>query len=195
MFQKDSSLPPTKEIIVIARIKKTLSYVPASLTEAMTFLTSIGMKQREINRVKREAKQKVEKINNDAKDSVKKLTKERDAFFNALFSFASSRKEELTKVNRSQKGEAGTFGWRWTTPYVDIREGLSDQDIIENLKKTGQSAYIRIVEELDREAMLRDRPTVSGVSYTQRDEFFAKPKLAQEDGRAEELVKTEAVDV
>lgn len=180
---------------MIARIKKTLSYVPASLTEAMTFLTSIGMKQREINRVKREAKQKVEKINNDAKDSVKKLTKERDAFFNSLFSFASSRKEELTKVNRSQKGEAGTFGWRWTTPYVDIREGLSDQDIIENLKKTGQIAYIRIVEELDREAMLRDRPTVSGVSYTQRDEFFAKPKLAQEDGRAEELVKTEAVDV
>lgn len=180
---------------MITRIKKSLAYVPASLLEATRFLVSIGQKQREINRLKREAKQKVEAINVATKKSVEELTKERDTFFVALFAFASSRKAELTKVTRSQKTDAGTFGWRFTPPYVDIAEGKSDQDIIAVMKKDGLNKYIRVIEEIDRDAMLRDRPEVKGVCYSNRDEFFAKPKLAKEDGRAEELVKTEAIDV
>lgn len=179
---------------MITRIKKSLANVPASLQEATSFLISIGQKQREINRVKRDAKQKVEAINTEAKKSIEELTRERDMFFTALFAFASPRKKELTKVTRSQKTSAGTFGWRFTTPYVDIAEGKSDQDIIVALKKAGLNDYIRVIEEVDREAMLRDRPELKGVSYSQRDEFFAKPKLPKEDGRAEELVKTETVD-
>jgi phage host-nuclease inhibitor protein Gam len=195
MYSYTSSFINQKEIIMITRIKKSLAYVPASLSETVTFLISIGNKQREINRVKREAKKRVEAINTDTQITVSELTKERDAFFTSLFAFSSARKEELTKVTRSQKTEAGTFGWRWTTPYVDLKEGKSDQDIIASLKRKGLTEYIRTIEEVDREALLRDRPEVPGVSYSQRDEFFAKPKLAKEDGRAEELVKTEAIDV
>lgn len=83
---------------MITRIKKSLAYVPASLKEATSLLVSIGEKQREINRVKREAKQKVEAINTEAKKSIEELTRERDTFFTALFAFASPRKKELTKV-------------------------------------------------------------------------------------------------
>lgn len=177
-----------------SRIKKALTYVPSSVSEAVSFLISIGQKQGAINRIKRETKQKVETITGEAKQSIEQLTKERDTFFTALFAFASPRKAELTKVTRSQKTTAGTFGWRFTTPYVDIAEGKTDQDVIATLKKAGLTKYIRIIEEIDREALLRDRPEVKGISYSQRDEFFAKPKLAREDGRAEELVKTETVD-
>jgi phage host-nuclease inhibitor protein Gam len=184
-----------KELYIITRIKKSLTYIPSSLSEAIAYLTSIGSKQREINRVKREAKAKIEAINSDVKKTIEVLTKDRDAFFTSLFTFSSTHKKELTKDTRSQKTDAGTFGWRWTTPYVDIAEGVSDEKIIATLKRKGLTDYIRIIEELDREAMLRDRPEVPGVSYSQRDEFFAKPKLAKEDGRAEELVKTEAIDV
>lgn len=179
---------------MVSRIKKTLTFVPASLSEAISFLVSIGNKQREINCIKRDAKKRIDAINSETKTSVESLTKDRDVFFTSLFAFASSCKEELTRINRSQKTEAGTFGWRWTTPYVDLAEGKSDQDVIASLKRKGMTSYIRVVEELDREAMLRDRPEVPGVSYSQRDEFFAKPKLAKEDGRAEELVRTETID-
>jgi phage host-nuclease inhibitor protein Gam len=180
---------------MITRIKKSLTYIPSSVSEAITFLASIGSKQRDINRVKREAKAKIEAINAEAKKTIEVLTKDRDAFFISLFTFSSAHKKELTEVTRSQKTSEGTFGWRWTTPYVDIAEGVSDEKIIATLKRKGLTEYIRIIEELDREAMLRDRPEVSGVTYLQRDEFFAKPKLPKEDGRAEELVKTEAIDV
>lgn len=181
------------------RIKKTLSYVPASLSEAVTFLVSIGKKQIEINKLKREAKAKIESIKEDTDQKVALLTVDRDNFFTALFSFASARKEELTKVTRSQKTSAGTFGWRWTTPYVDIKEGVEDAVIIARLKAKGLTQYIRVIEELDREAMLRDHPEVKDVEYSNRDEFFAKPKLTKEEGSAVELAcvakNTEAVDV
>ena len=181
---------------MITRIKKTLTAIPASLSEAVTYLVSIGNKQRSINRIKREAKVKVEKINKETKETVETLTKERDAFFTALFAFASPRKAELTAVTRSQKTAAGTFGWRWTPPYVELAEGKSDQEIISAMKKKGLGDYIRVIEEIDREALLLDRPIVPGVSYVNHDEFFAKPKLTKADGRAEELSKiTDAIDI
>ncbi|MBP6888253.1 MAG: host-nuclease inhibitor Gam family protein [Candidatus Pacebacteria bacterium] len=178
-----------------ARIKKTLTIIPKSIQEATSFLVSIGDKQREINRIKRETRTAIDTLKSEADRKVSSLTRDRDAFFVSLFAFAAPKKVELTQDARSQKTVAGTFGWRWTTPMVDIVEGKTDQDIIAALKRKGLTAYIRIVEELDREAMLRDRPEVSGVSYTQRDEFFAKPKLKKDEGSAEELVKTDAIDV
>ncbi len=178
------------------RIKKRLTAIPASIKEAMAFLASIGAKQREINVIKRETKEEIDRLSAQAKLRIEILTKERDTFFTALFAFASPRKKELTAVTRSQKTEAGTFGWRWTTPYVKFAEGVTDDLVIKNLKAKGLKEYVRVVEEVDREALLRDRPEIDGISYEQRDEFFAKPKMAKDSGRAEELVKevTEAVD-
>ena len=177
--------------MAITRIKKSFTLVPHSITEAISFLVSIGKAQSAINRAKREAKAKVEAIQAETKLTVEGLTKERDVFFNALFAFASARKIEMTKLTRSQKTSAGVFGWRWTTPYVEIADGKTDEDIIAMLKHNGLKKYVRVIEELDREALLRERPNLFGVSYMQRDEFFAKPKLGKDDGRAEELVRTE----
>lgn len=176
---------------MISRIKKALTAIPASIIEATTYLISIGEKQRAINLAKHAAKKKIETITIDVKKEVEKLTKERDAFFVALFAFAAPRKVELTKKARSIKTDKGVFGWRWTTPAVDIQEGKTDEDIIALLQKKGLTKYVRVLYEIDREALLRDEPEVTGVTYTQRDEFFAKPKLAREEGRAEELVRTE----
>lgn len=180
---------------MIKRIKKTLTAIPASVAEAATYLVSIGEKQREINRIKRETKAKVDEVNAAANKEIADLKRDRDNFFVALFGFAAPRKKELTKDRRTVSTSAGSFGWRWTTPSVELAEGRTDQDIIATLKKLGLPQYVRVIEELDRDALLRDRPLVRGVSYTQRDEFFAKPKLAKGEGRAEELVKiTEAID-
>lgn len=180
---------------MIKRLKKALTAIPASIAEAAGYLASIGEKQREINKIKREAKKQIEEINAEAKKKLGVIVKDRDAFFNALFAFAAPRKAELTRETRSQVTSTGTFGWRWTPPAVELADGKTDEDIIRSLEKRELFQYIRVVKELDREALLRDRPLISGVSYTQRDEFFAKPKMKREEGRAEELVRTEAIDV
>ena len=180
---------------MINRIKKSLTAIPASVSEAASYVISIGEKQREINKIKRETKAEVDRLNAQATQKIDGLKKDRDIFFVALFAFAQPRQAELTKDARSLKTYAGTFGWRWTPPAVELAEGKTDAQVIAQFEKLGLNQFVRVIKELDREAMLKDRPMVAGVSYTQRDEFFAKPKLKKEDGKAEELVKvTEAID-
>jgi phage host-nuclease inhibitor protein Gam len=177
---------------MIKRLKKTLTVIPASILEAASFLRSIAEKQKEINAEKSAAK----KAKDEYAKKIAGLKKDRDAFFVALFAFAAPRKAELTKDKRSVQTDAGTFGWRWTTPTVELAEGKSDQDVIATLKRVGLTKYIRVIEELDREALRVDQPAITGVSYIQQDEFFAKPKMGKGQGRSEELVKiTEATDI
>ena len=177
------------------RIKKAFTAVPASISSAVTFLMSIGNKQREINTINSETKEAIKKLQEAASAKIAALVKERDTFFTSLFAFASANKSELTKITRSQKTTAGTFGWRWTTPYVAINQNLDDQAIIKILEQDPSLLqYVRTVKEIDREALLRDRPTVPGLSYEQRDEFFAKPRLAKSEGSAVEMTRTEAID-
>lgn len=178
------------------RIKKAFTAIPTSITSAVAYIASIASKQREINKINREAKAKADEIYAKAKLEVQKLEGERRTFFDALYAFAASKKSELTADNcRSHKTEAGAFGWRWTPPSVAVDEGLSDEVIIKILEQKKLLQYVRVIKELDREAMLRGKPQIDGVSYTQRDEFFVKPKLGKEDGRAVELTKTEQLDV
>ena len=187
-----------KEIIMITRIKKTLTAIPASIAEASRFLVAMGEKQREINRINADLKEKVVELEADAKKKLEPLTISRDSLFIALFAFASPRKDELTVVTRSTKTSTGIFGWRWTTPFVRIEEGANEVQIIELLKSMGLGEYVRVIEEIDREALLREKPFVPGVSYLRRDEFFAKPKLAKGEGGSKEFSKEErtvAIDI
>lgn len=187
---------PLKGKTMITRIKKSLTAVPASIIEAASYLVSLGEKQRQINRIKRDASERVKAINAEAEGRISAIKKERDVFFTALYAFAVSKKEELTQRNRSVATASGRFGWRWTPPSVLLAKGKSEEEIITLLESSDMEKYVRVLKEIDREALLRDRPSVPGVEYTQREEFFAKPKMKKEEGRAEELVKsTEAVDL
>lgn len=181
---------------MINRIKKSLTAIPASILEAATYLLSIGETQKEINRIKRDAANKVRAINAEAEAKVLLLKKDRDVSFFALYAFAASKRDELTKKSRSVATASGRFGWRWTPPAVALAEGVSEEEVITLLESAGMGDYVRTMKEIDREALLRNRPDVPGIEYVQREEFFAKPKMTKEDGRAEELVKsTEAVDL
>jgi phage host-nuclease inhibitor protein Gam len=106
----------------------------------------------------------------------------------SLFSFANPLKDELTKKVRSIVLPQGTFGWRMTTPRVEMKK--SDEQMIAFLKKINQNDYIRVIEEIDRQALLADRPEIAGISYVQNDEFFVIPK--QKAKRPKTL--TQAID-
>lgn len=172
------------------RIKKSLTAVPETIAAAASYLASIAKKQHEINKLSREAKAAVTQIEQNLKAEVSKLERERDTFFNNLFAFAKPIQQELTKRARSIKTIAGTFGWRWTTPRVELT-GSEEALIKRLLANLELSQYVRVSYALDKEAMLAERPEIAGVTYTQREEFFATPKMPKGEGRG----KTVAVDV
>jgi len=172
----------------VTRIKKTQIEVPSSLTQADILLGKIGNTQNEINEIEKELKEKIADLKAAATKKLDPLVTRRSNQINSLFAFANSRKDELTQKVRSVVLSQGTFGWRMTTPRVEMKK--SDEQMIAFLKKIGRDDYIRVIEEIDRQALLADRPKIAGISYLQNDEFFVIPK--QKAKRPKTL--TQAID-
>jgi phage host-nuclease inhibitor protein Gam len=158
----------------ITRIKKSNTVVPRSLTQADILLGSLGETQDSINAIERELKAEIDKLKKEALKKLQPLTVRRDNQINALFSFANPRKAELTKKVRSIVLSSGTFGWRMTPPRVEI--DCCDEEMIEYLKNSGNEEFVRVIEEIDRQTLLAERPLINGISYKQSDEFFVVPR-------------------
>ncbi|NTW14371.1 MAG: hypothetical protein HGA31_05065 [Candidatus Moranbacteria bacterium] len=157
----------------ITRIKKTDTSVPSTIEEIGALLNELGMSQDDINQIERDLQEKVRRLKEKALRQSKPSTILRDRKMNSLFMFAEPRKDELTEYRRSVVLGQGKFGWRKTPPSVATDK--SDEKIIAYLKKTGNERFIRTKEELDRRALLAEKPEIPGVSYVQREEFFVVP--------------------
>lgn len=158
----------------VTRIKKTDTIVPRSLEGAELLMKSLGSTQDEINVIEKDLKEKIETLKAEALKKLQPLTVKRDAKINALFTFADPRKAELTRELRSVTLASGVFGWRLTTPRVETAQ--SDEETIALLKSTGNVEFVRVIEEVDRQALLAKKPIVPGIAYAQDDEFFVVPK-------------------
>jgi phage host-nuclease inhibitor protein Gam len=159
----------------ITRIKKSKTVVPRTITEADAVLGQLGNTQDQINLIEKELKEKVAELKAAAAKQLQPLVVDRDAKINSLFAFANPRKAKLTVKARSVTLSSGVFGWRLTPPRVET--DLTDEETIALLKETDNEAYIRIIEEVDRQALLAERPVIDGIDYAQDDEFFVIPKL------------------
>lgn len=159
---------------VVTRIKKTRTSVPRTLSQADALLAKIGQTQDAINEIEKDLQAKVAELKAEVGKKLQPLQVQRISDINALFAFASPRKAELTRVARSVILGNGSFGWRWTTARVEVAG--SDAETIAWLKATGNEDYVRVIEEIDRQSLLADRPVIAGISFVQDDEFFVVPK-------------------
>jgi len=157
----------------VTRVKKSDTIVPRSLEGANLLLGKLGSTQDEINVIEKDLKAKIDQLKAEAAKKLNPLTVRRDAQVNALFTFADPRKAELTRDLRSVTLSSGVFGWRLTTPRVETAQ--SDEETIALLKSTGNVEFVRVIEEVDRQALLAKKPIVPGITYAQSDEFFVVP--------------------
>lgn len=157
------------------RIKKSKTVVPHSITEADIVLGQLGDNQNKINTIEKELKEAITKLKLEATKKLQLLVVERDAKINSLFAFANPRKAQLTKELRTITLNSGIFGWRLTPPRVETK--LPDEETIALLEETGNNDFVRIIKEIDRQALLAERPMIEGIAYAQDDEFFVVPKL------------------
>ena len=157
----------------ITRIKKTNTIVPDSIAQADELLGKLSSLQDSINEIEARLRREVAELKAKAKKDLEVLEGKRGVAINALFTFAHPRKAELTKKQRTVNLPCGVFGWRMTPPRVELECGI--KDAIAVLKQTGNREFIRIKEEIDREALLEKKPVIEGISYEQNDEFFVVP--------------------
>lgn len=157
--------------------KRVVIPVPKNLEEATRFLSQIGEEQRAINVVQLKFNTKVEKLKAEAMLDVKPHQQKISQLVEGLFAYAETHRNELTDGGKRKTVEvpSGIFGWRMTPPAVLLRNVKS---ILKNLKSLGLKRFIRIKEEINKEAMLKEidvAQKVKGVSIRQHEEFVAKP--------------------
>lgn len=160
----------------ITRIKKSQTFVPRSLGQANTLLGELGKTQDAINTIETALAAEIRELKAKVAESLGALVVQRDSQLNSLFAYANQNKGILTQEKRTIRLTSGSFGWRWSTPRVEI-DG-TDEEAIELLKDTDNERFVRTIEEVNRQLLLEERPVIDGISYEQDEEFFAVPKQA-----------------
>ena len=157
--------------------KKAVIAVPKSLDEAAQFLAQIGKEQRAVDKIQSDLNAKVDALKVTAMAGAEPHQQKVTQLVEGLFAFAETHREKLTDGGKRKTVEVptGTFGWRMTPPAVSLR-GV--EAILESLKSLKLKRFIRIKEEVDKDALLKEpdvAKTIKGVSITQHEDFIAKP--------------------
>lgn len=152
--------------------------VPQTADEANDFIARIGVAQRErcdienrMNCELAEIKLKYEELAKPFKHDIEQRSK-------GLQVFCEARRAELTSAGKVKfhRFGAGEISWRARPPKVTIRGA---DVVIEALKRLGLTRFLRVKEEVNKEAMLAEpdvATTISGVSIgSAGEDFIVKP--------------------
>jgi len=159
------------------KIKHVVVPIPASLEEAAEFVGRIGKEQREIDRIQNKLNEAVEKLKSKSMSESQVRNENISQLVEGLFIFAESHRNELTEDGKRKTVElpTGIFGWRLTPPAVSLK---NVKQVLEELVKRRLKQFIRVKQEVDKEAMLKEpdvAKSVKGVTIGQHEEFMVKP--------------------
>ena len=150
---------------------------PHDIQEAADYVREIGEAQRAINGIEGHLNSVVERLRERAMERSQPHAEQIELLRDGLYAFAEAHRDELTESGKRKSVDVttGTFGWRMTPPTVSLR---NVKKIIAKLKELKLTRFIRVKEEVDKEAMLREPDVASGVkgvSIAQHEDFFIKP--------------------
>ncbi len=159
----------------MARTRTSIVPVINSLPEANAILRDIGSTAREVEHIELTLEAAIAALREKANKEIAPLAFELKQKTMQLTLFAeSNRASLLDDKKKSVVLPAGEFGWRYAPPKITFGKGGAKK-VLELLQSLRLKDYIRTTYEVDREALLRDRPTVKGVKYTRDELFYINP--------------------
>lgn len=160
--------------------KVTLALVPSSLPEVDELLQKLGVCERELAKVTKTLEARVAEARAAANVVAAPLEEKIAQYTMALKAYATAHRDKLLTGNKkSVVLPGGEFGWRLSPTKVSYGKGGSTM-AIQNITKLKLTQYLRYSVEVDREALLRDRPSIAGVKYQQSESFYVKPETGKE---------------
>lgn len=169
------------------RVKRpaTKFKVPDSHSACNDAIFELGKLQRKREAIITDTKNQIEAmkeamkaLKNKVKDEIKPLDKQIKETSDGIHMFCEANRAKLTKNEtiKYHQFDAGEVNWRYTPPAVTFKGTLAE--LLAEIQKMQLREFIRIKEEADRDAMLRNPElarTVEGVEITQREEFVITP--------------------
>jgi phage host-nuclease inhibitor protein Gam len=158
----------------MARVQKPITLVLSSLAEVDETLRQIGATERAMIARKDSLASEIARLKAEASTELAPQEKVLEGLISSLELYATTNRVTLlTDGKKSVSLPGGEFGWRMTPPKVTFGKGGAKAALVRflalKLKK-----YLRYTPEIDHEALLRDRPVIAGIKYTQVDAFYVK---------------------
>lgn len=104
--------------------------------------------------------------------------------------WAEAHPEDFGKL-KSIEMLHGVIGWRTNTPSLKTLSGWTWDRVLDVVKKLpGLAGYVRVKEEMNKQALLADRDALGadglraiGLKVVQEDEFYVEPRLTETENR------------
>ena len=134
--------------------------VPQTEAEASDFIQRIGAAQRERERIQAAMNDRLAVIKIEYEDRAAPFKAEIENLTKGVQTYCEANRDDLTRSGKVKfhKFAAGEVNWRRRPPKVGVR-GMAV--VIERLKSLGLMRFIRVKEEVNKEAMLAE-PDVAG---------------------------------
>ena len=170
------------------RIKTTASSVaaPRDQAEADRFLAEIGAAQRARLLIEKAAEETIAAVRERMAAEAAPHAARIEALTRGLQLWAEANRERLTATQgrKTIVLPSGQFGWRLRPPSVRVK---AVAEVIEALKRLGLTRFIRVKEEVNKEAILAEpnvAMNVPGLTIgSAGEDFFVEPITeALEDG-------------
>ena len=155
----------------------TPAAVPQDIAGCSAAIATIGVRQRERTRIQAAMNDEIAAIKTRYEaealphnEAIRELSK-------GVEIYCAANRKYLTNDGKvkSHAFAAGDVKWRITPPKVVIRGA---EAVLEALRRAGPSRYIRVKEEVSKEAILADdgvTALVPGISIQQSEEFVIEP--------------------
>ena len=156
--------------------------VPQTRDEAADTLMQIGGMNRAAARVEADMNDEIAAIKKNAEAIAQPIREKVTAMRDGLQIWAEANRAALTQDGKTKTADLGTgkISWRQRPPSVRI-SGM--ERVIESVKKLGFAAFLRVKEEINKEAMLADPEKarmIAGVTVSSDgEEFIVEPFEAE----------------
>lgn len=151
--------------------------VPQSREEAVEMLAELGRRQRERDRIQADMNDKLSEIRTAFEEKARPHNEKILELMQGVHTWAEANRGDLTQGGKVKTANlsSGDIGWRFSNPKIRIK-GMDV--VISTLKSLRLKRFIRVKEEVNKEAMLDEKELalkVPGVSIEQKELFWAKP--------------------
>lgn len=172
----------------MARKAKTLGVnlpVPQSRDEAATAVREIGVANREVARLEADMNDAISALRAKAEEAAAPLRSRVAVLTEGLKVWAEANRDALTNGGKTKTADlgAGKVMWRLRPPSVRI---ASVERCIEAIKSLGLTSFLRVKEEVNKDALLADPDkarSIAGVSIgSEGEDFVVEPFEAEISG-------------
>lgn len=155
---------------------RTKNYLAAqNADDAADLIKELGEKRRDILRIEHAMNDEISELKKRYEEQAEPFKADVDEIIAAIQTWAEVNRSELTQGGKVKtvKLTTGEFNWRTRPPKVTLR---GKPKIIDALKGLGLTRFIRVSEDIDKEALLKEKSVatgINGVSISSAGEDFA----------------------